>query len=150
MSAVPSEQLRTVLWMFVILLTANFKFRKRSRCSKGPMRGWQTLWGFPSPEIIWKDTEYCSERDCSSNTNLKMMGVISRTDFIQRQFTFTSETKKDLAYIKLTTHRLRKLFLFPRHQERECLWFLNLPKKGKKYVYKRFANPGRKGEGLLL
>ena len=38
MAAVPSEELRTVLWMFVILLIANFKFRNRSTCSKGPMK----------------------------------------------------------------------------------------------------------------
>ena len=49
--------------------------------------------------------------------------------------------------MKLTTHRLRKLFLFPRYQERECLWH---PKGAKKFVYKRFDNPGRKGERLLL
>ena len=38
MAAVPSEDLRTVLSMFVILLPANFKFRNRSTCSKGPMK----------------------------------------------------------------------------------------------------------------
>ena len=38
MAAVPSEEVRTVLWMFVILLTANFNFRNRSTCSKGPMK----------------------------------------------------------------------------------------------------------------
>ena len=38
MAAVPSEELRTVLWMFVILLTANFKFRNHSTCSKRPMK----------------------------------------------------------------------------------------------------------------
>ena len=35
MAAVPSEELRTVLLMFVILLTANVKFQNRSTCSKG-------------------------------------------------------------------------------------------------------------------
>ena len=79
-----------------------------------------------------------------------MMDVISRTDFIQRQFAFTSETKKILVHIKLTKYRPRKLFLFPRHQERECLWLLNSSKGAKKFVYKRFANPGRKGESLVL
>ena len=54
-----------------------------------------------------------------------MMGVISRTDILQRQFAFTSKTKKILADIKLTKHRLTKLFLFPRHQESECLWLLS-------------------------
>ena len=34
MADVPSEELR----MFVILLTANFKFRNRSTCSNGPMK----------------------------------------------------------------------------------------------------------------
>ena len=38
MAAVPSEELRTVLWMFVFLLTANLKFRNRSTCSKGPLK----------------------------------------------------------------------------------------------------------------
>ena len=38
MAAVPSEELRTVLWMFVILLTASFEFLNRSTCSKGPMK----------------------------------------------------------------------------------------------------------------
>ena len=38
MAAVPSEELRTVLWMFVILLTANFKFLNRSTCSKEPVK----------------------------------------------------------------------------------------------------------------
>ena len=43
-------------------------------------------------------------------------------------------------------HRLRKLFLFLRHRESECLWLLNSQKRGKKLVYKRFANQGRKGK----
>ena len=38
MAAVPSEEFRTVFWMFVTLLTANFKFRNRSTCSKVPMK----------------------------------------------------------------------------------------------------------------
>ena len=38
MVAVPSEELRTVLRMFVILLTANFKFRNRFTWSDGPMK----------------------------------------------------------------------------------------------------------------
>ena len=78
-----------------------------------------------------------------------MMGVISRTDYIQRQFAFTNETKKNSGSYKLTIHRLRKLFLFP---ESECLWLLNSPEtvKGpKKFVYKRFAKPDRKRESLL-
>ena len=33
-----------------------------------------------------------------------MMGVISRTDFIQRQFAFTGKTKKIRVHIKLTKH----------------------------------------------
>ena len=38
MAAVPSEELKTVLCMSVILITANFKFRNRSTCSKGPIK----------------------------------------------------------------------------------------------------------------
>ena len=38
MAVVPSEELRTVLLMFVILSTSNFKFRNRSTCSKGPIK----------------------------------------------------------------------------------------------------------------
>ena len=38
MEAVPSEEPRTVFYMFVILLTADFKFRNRSTCSKEPMK----------------------------------------------------------------------------------------------------------------
>ena len=38
MAAVPSDELRAILWMFVILLAANFKFRNRSTCSKGPVK----------------------------------------------------------------------------------------------------------------
>ena len=38
MAAAPSEELRTVLQMFVILITANFKFRNRSTWSKGPIK----------------------------------------------------------------------------------------------------------------
>ena len=77
-----------------------------------------------------------------------MMAVISRTDFMPGQFAF--KTKKILFHIKLTKHRLRKLFRFLRHRESECLWLLNSPKRGQKYVYKRFANQGRKRESLLL
>ena len=77
-----------------------------------------------------------------------MMAVIPRTDFIQGLFAF--EPKISGSY-KTTKHRLRKLFLFLRHEESECLWLLNSPKKGqKKFVYKRFANPGREKESLLL
>ena len=38
MAIMPLEELRTVLWMSVILITANFKFRNRSTCSKEPVR----------------------------------------------------------------------------------------------------------------
>ena len=38
MAAVPSEELRTVLWMSVILITASFKFRNRSTCSNEPIK----------------------------------------------------------------------------------------------------------------
>ena len=36
MAAVPSEELRAILKMFVIL--CKFKFRNRSTCSKGPIK----------------------------------------------------------------------------------------------------------------
>ena len=38
MAAVPSKEIRTVLQMSVILITAYFKFRNRSTCSKGPIK----------------------------------------------------------------------------------------------------------------
>ena len=38
MAVMPSEELRTVLGMSVILITANFKFRNRSTCSKEPLK----------------------------------------------------------------------------------------------------------------
>ena len=79
---------------------------------------------------------------------LKMMAVISRTDFIQGEFAF--KTKKILAHRKLTKHRLRKLFLFLRHREIEYLWLLNSLNRGQKSVNKRFANQGRKSERLSL
>ena len=47
MAAVTSEELRTVLWMFVLLLTADFKFRNRSTCSKGPMKRTGKVCGIP-------------------------------------------------------------------------------------------------------
>ena len=48
------------------------------------------------------------------------------------------KTKKILDHIKLTKHRLRKLFLFLRHRESEYLWLLNSLKSGQKFVYKNF------------
>ena len=68
-----------------------------------------------------------------------MMAIIPRTDFIQGQFAF--ELKKNSGSYKTTKHRLRKLFLFLRHQESEYLWLLKFTKRGKKFVYKTFANP---------
>ena len=68
-----------------------------------------------------------------------MIAVIPRTDFIQGQFAF--ELKKNSSPYKTTKHRLRKLFLFLRHQESEYLWLFNSPKGAKKLVYKTFANP---------
>ena len=38
MAVMPSEELKTVFGMSVILITANFKFRNRSKCSKEPMK----------------------------------------------------------------------------------------------------------------
>ena len=68
-----------------------------------------------------------------------MMAVIPRTDFIQGQFAF--ELKKNSSSYKTSKHRLRKLFLFLRHQESEYLWLFKFTKGAKKFVYKTFANP---------
>ena len=38
MAVVPSEELKTVLLMSVILITANFECRNRSTCSKEPIK----------------------------------------------------------------------------------------------------------------
>ena len=43
----PSEELRTVLWMSMILITANFKFRNRSTCSKEPTKRAGNVCGIP-------------------------------------------------------------------------------------------------------
>ena len=59
-----------------------------------------------------------------------MMAVIPLTDFIQGQFAF--ELKKNSGSYKTTKHRLRKLFLFLRHQESEYLW---LQQKGQKSLF---------------
>ena len=67
------------------------------------------------------------------------MAVIPRTDFIEGQFAF--ELKKNSGSYKTIKHRLKKLFLFLRHQESEYLWFLNSPKGAKKFVYKTSADP---------
>ena len=64
---------------------------------------------------------------------MKMMAVIPRTDFIQGQFAF--ELKKMLVHIKQTKNRLRKLFLFLRHQENEYLWLFKLTQKGQKSLF---------------
>ena len=57
MAAVPSEELRTVL-----LLTANFKFRNRSTCSKGPMKRAGKVCGdsqdLKSPDMVVKFYNY--------------------------------------------------------------------------------------------
>ena len=53
--------------------------------------------------------------------------------------------KKIPVHIKLTKHRLRKLFLFLRHQESERLKLVNSSKRGQKFVHKR-----SKRESLLL
>ena len=77
-----------------------------------------------------------------------MMGVISRTDINQGQFAF--KTKKNSGSYKTHQALTKKIVSFLRRQESECLWFPNSLKRGKKFVYKRFANPGRKRESLLL
>ena len=38
MASVPSEELKTVLCMSVILISAHFKFRNRPTCSKRPIK----------------------------------------------------------------------------------------------------------------
>ena len=83
---------------------------------------------------------------------LKMMAVIPRTDFIQGQFAF--EPKKNSGSYKTTKHRLRKLFLFLRHQESEDLWLFKFTQNwAKKFVYKRLANPAsqaKKGKLIII
>ena len=74
-AVVPSEELRTVLWMFVILLTANCKFRNRSTCSKGPIKRASKVCGdsqdLESPGCIY----VCHEsKDCVSP-----QGIICRS-----------------------------------------------------------------------
>ena len=55
MAAVPSEELRTVVRMFVILLTANFKFTNHSTCSNRPIKGAGKVCGDSlRPEITWR------------------------------------------------------------------------------------------------
>ena len=60
------------------------------------------------------------------------------------------KTKKILVHIKLTKHRLRKLFLFLRHRESECLWLLNSLKRGQKFVYKRLNQGRKKGKFIII
>ena len=55
MAALPSEELRTLPWMFVIFLTENFKFLSRFTYSNGPIeRAGKVWWGFPGRQVIWK------------------------------------------------------------------------------------------------
>ena len=82
-----------------------------------------------------------------------MMAVIPRTDQDDIQGQFAFELKKNSCSYKTTKHRLRKLFLFLRHQESEYLWFFKFTRKGKKFVYKTFANPAsqdKKGKLIII
>ena len=49
----PSEELRTVLWTSVVVLTVNCKFRDRFTYSNGPIKRACSLQRFPRPEITW-------------------------------------------------------------------------------------------------
>ena len=78
------------------------------------------------------------------------MTVIPRTDFIQGQFTF--ELKKNSGSYKTTKHRLRKLFLFLRHQESEYLWLFKFTQKGQKslFIKQLLTQPPRTKKGKLI
>ena len=80
---------------------------------------------------------------------MKMMAVIPRTDFIQGQFAF--ELKNAGSY-KTTKHRLRKLFLFLRHQENEYLWLFKFTQKGQKSLFIKhlLTQPPRTKRGKLI
>ena len=79
-----------------------------------------------------------------------MMAVIPRTDFIQRQFAF--ELKKNFGSYKTTKHRLRKLFLFLRHQESEYLWLFKFTQKGQKSLFVKhlLTQPPMTKKGKLI
>ena len=73
-----------------------------------------------------------------------MMGVISRTDFIQRQFTFTSETKKNSGSYKTHHAPTKKIvslaFKFTQKWQKSLFIkdLLTQAEKGKAYYYKKF------------
>ena len=71
-----------------------------------------------------------------------MMKVISRTDIIQGQFAF--KTKKNSGSCKTHQASTKKIVSFSETSKSECLWLLSSPKRGQKFVYKRFANQGRR------
>ena len=82
-----------------------------------------------------------------------MMGVISRTDFIQRQLAFTSKTKKKHAGSYKTHDALTKKIVSFSKISRKWMSFIAFKftrnsERGKKFVYKRFAKPGRKRESF--
>ena len=68
-----------------------------------------------------------------------MMAIIPRTDFIQGQFAF--EPKKILVHVKQPSTHKENCFFFWDIKKVNIFGFLNSPKKRKKFVYKRFANP---------
>ena len=78
------------------------------------------------------------------------MAVIPRTDFIQGRFTF--ELKKKFGSYKTTKHRLRKLFIFMRHQESEYLWLFKFTQKGQKSLFVKdlLTQPLRTKKGKLI
>ena len=59
------------------------------------------------------------------------MAVIPRTDLIKYRNILPLNLKNSGSY-KTTKHRLRKLFLFLRHQESEYLWLFKFTQKGQK------------------
>ena len=81
-----------------------------------------------------------------------MMAIIPRTNFIQGQFAF--ELKKNSGSYKTTKHRLRKLFLFLRHQESGYLWLFKFTQKGQKslltFIKHLLTQPPRTKKGKLI
>ena len=79
-----------------------------------------------------------------------MMAVIPGTDFIQGQFAFDHEPKKNSG--SYTKHRLRKLFLFLIHQEGEYLWLFKFTQKGQTglFIKDLLTQPPWRKKGKLI
>ena len=72
-----------------------------------------------------------------------MMAVSLRTDFIQGQFAF--KTKKNSGSYK-THHASTKKKFFWDIEKVNVFGFLNSPKRGQKFVYKRLLTKAEKGK----